>query len=236
MKNKLKHALEHPFDYPPLTSAVFPGDRVALVPDRFAVERGEILGALVESLLGSGVEPENITVLIPDEELDPASEAALRSLLPEGAEQIVLHRFTPHTDGSCSLLCVGDDNEPIALARPIVDADVVLPVERHWPVPPFGHFGPLSVLIPRFSDLATQIRFQAADGVKNREKIIETVGGEIANVADLLGAAMLLEILVDEEDGVTGFLFGAREAVRAQLAKSAKSAKKNDKPDKGSRS
>lgn len=242
MKRLLKKALENPLDYPPFSTAVFPGDRVALVPDRFTIEHGEILGALVESLLDAGIEPEHITILFDDDEMDESAEKSFRARLPNGAEKIVLHRFVPYAGDSCSLLCLSENGEPIALARPIVDADVVLPVERHWPVSPVGHFGTFSVLVPRFSDLTTRIRFQALDGVKSapkkedakqttpeksdprkearketREAILASVAGEIADAADRLGVAMLLEVLADERGEVTGFLFGAPPAVRARL-------------------
>lgn len=245
MKKLLEKGLANPIGFPTLAEAVYPGDRVVLATDRFSMENGAIPAAVLEFLVERGITPDDITVLFRDDEVaeneekaktslksskgkkspapktsspKPPVDVALRALLPkEWADRIVFHRFTPHQSDSCSILGLTEEGEPIALARSLVDADVVLPLERHHPVSPVGHYGPLSVIVPRFSDLVTQIRFQGADGVKNREKIVEPLADEIARTSRLLGVLMVLEIIADSSGNVTEFVFGDPAAVTRDL-------------------
>lgn len=219
MKKLLQKAFDTPLDFPPLSSAVFPDDRVAIVPDSFIVANGAILAALIEHLLDAGVKPGDITVLLSEAEFEAEEKKpTLRAFLPEAIRgEVALHAFRPQRGDSCSILGLDVDGEPVALARPLVDADVVLPIERHYPKPPFGHFGLLSALVPRFCDLPTQLRFQAADGVKGREKILETLSPQIADAADRLGVAMVIEAIVDGRGRVTELVYGKPSAVRRHL-------------------
>ena len=219
MKKLLQKAFDAAVDFPPLSSAVFPEDRVAVVPDAFIVENGAILAALIEHIVEAQVTPSDITVLLTEGQFAAEQKtSALRSRLPEKyRDEIVFYGFCPQKGDSCSILGLDADGEPVALARPLVDADVVLPIERHYPTPPFGHFGLLSVLVPRFCDLTTQLRFQAADGVKGREKIIERLSPQIADAADRLGVATVIETLVDEQGTIRELIYGKPSAVRKKL-------------------
>lgn len=219
MKKLLQKAFDAAVDFPPLSSAVFPEDRVAVVPDAYIVENGAILAALIEHLVEASVTPSDITVLLTENQFAAEQKtSALRKRLPKQyRDEIVFYGFFPQKGDSCSILGLDADGQPIALARPLVDADVVVPIERYYPTPPFGHFGLLSVLVPRFCDLTTQLRFQAADGVKGREKIVETLNAQIADAAERLGAATVIEALVDEQGVVRELVYGKPSAVRKKL-------------------
>lgn len=219
MKQLLKKAVETPLGYPPLHQAVFPGDRVALVPDAFVMRNEEVLAVLIAHLVKNGVTPSDITVMMTGPEWEREEKTpTLRPLFPKKwQDEIVFCGFFPYKGESCSLLCNRSDGEPIALARPIVDADVVIPIERHYPVPPLGHFGILSSLAPRFCDLKTQIRFLAGDRPVEREKVVEEFAGEIREMADRLGVAMTIEVLAPDGDKIDGFLYGDPIAVDRHL-------------------
>lgn len=220
MKKLLQKAFDTPFGYPKLSEAVYPGDRVVLAPDQYAAAESELLAAVVEQVVDSGVEPENITVLFDASETGEIEQIdVICNRLPKAwRNKIVFHGFSPHASDGCSILCLDLNGEPVALARPLVDADVVLPIERHWPNPPLGHFGMFSALVPRFSDLATRIRFQAADAEKKREKIVASFAEELASAARQIGVGMVLEFVTEPNGSIRSLLFGSPEAVAEQLA------------------
>ena len=165
MKRLFKKAVEDPIHFPPLSRAVFPGDKVVLVPDPFVLAHGRLLETLIDHLIDYGITPSDITVMMTEQERSLAEKNDhLQSLITKKEKKgVVFHSFLPYKPDSCSILCNRSDGEPIALARPLVDADVVIPVERHYQTPPFGHYGTLSALAPRFCDLQTQIHFTAGD-------------------------------------------------------------------------
>ncbi len=60
----VRHAVEHPLDFPPVRQAVVPGDRVAIALDSSLAGVRPVLDLILEQLQQSGVEPTDVTVVL----------------------------------------------------------------------------------------------------------------------------------------------------------------------------
>src|SRR5262245_31261624 len=70
-------ALEAPLEYPPLASAVVPGDRVAIALGRDVPQAADVVGTALEALLAAGVEAGDVTIVSAEPMSDAVHDAAL---------------------------------------------------------------------------------------------------------------------------------------------------------------
>jgi nickel-dependent lactate racemase len=171
-------SLAAPIGFPPLARAVVPGDRVVLALDHDVPRGAEIVAALFDSLVESGVAPADITLLT----VQPSDASTdLSLLLPEehrAAATLAIH--DPAARDSLGYLAVGSDDEPIYLNRLLCEADVVVPIGCLRCEPAIDYHGMYGGLFPTFSGKQTQDKLFAAsltharnDEARNREKIQE---------------------------------------------------------------
>lgn len=200
-------ALASPLDYPPLCESVFPGDRVIVVPDRFAATQPLLVAEVVTEILKTGLEPGNIGVALPVEE-EKSRAALLRKNLPTGVECFI-HRSDQRAD--LALIAVDERGRPMAVNRRIVDADFLLLLEKSG--------AREGSLIPRFADHDTQLRFRKPLGKqgdtanpgemeRNSKTVVKRLRREMASVVSLLGAALVLRVFVEKNK----MAFSARQA------------------------
>lgn len=84
----------------------------------------------------------------------------LEKLLPSG---VVIHRHKTSDPQSYEILATMDSGDPLAFVRPIVEADIVIPVGTYEPTivdQATDSLGVFSALYPRFSTKEVQERFQ----------------------------------------------------------------------------
>ncbi|MBO7679775.1 MAG: DUF2088 domain-containing protein [Thermoguttaceae bacterium] len=220
MKQILQKAFDEAVNFPPLSEVVFEGDSVVIVPDAYIVEHGHLLAALVEHLLEAGCKGGDLTILLTAGEFERETHSGrLRALLPEKVRgEEIFEGFYPARPNACAILAQDDEGNPIMMARTLVEADVVLPIERYYPEPPLGHFGFLSALVPRFADSDVQTRFQSADSDTKREKIVHTLAPVVADLAYRLGTAMAIEVMIGGDGQVEGAVFGRVDELRERYA------------------
>ena len=220
MKKILQKAFDGAIDFPPLGEVIFAGDSVVIAPDSYVVEQGQLLSALVEYLLGTGCGADDLTILLTAGEYERETRSGrLRALLPEsirGAD--IFEGFYPARPNACAVLAQDEEGNPIKMARTLVEADVVIPIERYYPDPPLGHYGLLSALVPRFADSEVQLRFQSADSETKRQKIIETFAPVVTDLAYRLGAGMAIEVIIGDSDQIDSAVFGRIDALRERYA------------------
>jgi len=109
---------------PPLELHVVPGDRVVIGLAGDAPQAVEVVTAVAERLIASGVEPADITVLHAPA-LDGASAGTAPPLaLPPGMGTVAV--FDPTAEPQTSYVAADEAGRPIHLARLLVDADVVV--------------------------------------------------------------------------------------------------------------
>ncbi len=195
MFETVSDALAFPKDYPSLFDSVFPGDRIVIVPDIFAASRPELLAETASLVLKAGIEPDHVLVLLTEaDERDHGP--TLRSLLEQADPGLRIHVHKPGLRQELAMLGTNARNEPIAVNREIVDADVVIAVQKDGT----GE----SAVFPRFSDSETIQRFhEAANREKSAAKALrKTLRLEATEVSGLLGIAVTLKCVTKGRKGL----------------------------------
>jgi len=113
---ELSSALSSPLDFPSLSLAIVPGDRVLLAVDPRLPEPESILGSVTDVLLAAGVDREAITVAVatgpnPAKILDAIASLGLK-----------------HSSGEFAYLATTNEGRRIYLNKDAADADLVLPI------------------------------------------------------------------------------------------------------------
>lgn len=193
-------ALERPRAYPPLRQSLVPGDRVVIAFDDGLPHPGAVLAPICEALRGAGVEPGEITVLVPSR-----SASLPLAVLPEG---VALETHDPDDRTHLAYLASTKEGRRIYLNRLLTDADFVLPVGRIRFDRALGYRGPWSTVFPDLSDHETIRAFQA--GAAGEATLRES--GE---VSWLLGSQFHLG-LVEGVAGPAEVVAGQESTVREQ--------------------
>jgi nickel-dependent lactate racemase len=204
--------LAAPLEFPPLTQAMIPGDRVVLALEHGVPQAAALAGAIVRMLLDAGAAASDICIL--QARIDPDCTAAdLRGQLSkEARDQVEILIHDPKGREGLSYLAADEDGEPIYINRRLFDADVVLPIGCMRLESSIGYYGVNATLYPAFSDQPTLERFQAAgvldsvdESTRRRKKADE--------VAWLLGVLMTVQVIPADEGGVLHVVAGAPVAV-----------------------
>jgi len=218
MKHKIAEAFSQPVNFPHISQVVYPGDKVVVAADAFVVSRPRLLADFVAEIVAVGLDANDVTVMMLESERK-IHEAAFRDALPEEhctAIRVVGHN--PLDPQSLAMLGVAKADSPIMLNRTLVEADVVIPIERHEPATGLGHFGMQSVIYPRFADDETQKCFHFSGAKKNREIIFATLAAEIDEVVYALGVMMTVQILTNSQDEITRIIVGEAKEIAAIIA------------------
>ena len=196
---------EAPINFPPLSLAVVPGDRVVVPLDPKTPGLAAILGALALALRSADVE--SITVV---------STAPEPSKLPEGVAWLV---HDPDDKAQIAYLASTTEDRRIYLNRQLTDADIVIPVGTLGYDGTLGYRGPWSAIYPAISNRETLTRYRglAIEGVPDREKPSSSLL-ESAEVSWLLGCQFQVGVLAGI-DGVSRVVAGLESAVRDEGAK-----------------
>ncbi|MEI8372531.1 MAG: lactate racemase domain-containing protein [Planctomycetota bacterium] len=215
-------ALEQPLEYPPLAQTTTPGDRVVVALGSGLPQVAQIVAAVVQSLMASGVAPDGITILQNEADApssvdpQPASvENPLRLIPSPAAERIRLLTHDPTNRRNLAYLAASEGGEPILLNRLLTDADVVLPVGCMQREHSAGYFGIHSILYPEYSDQHTQARFRKHDRHAGNEHHRE-LQQEVNHVAWLLGVNFSLQVVPAAGDGILHALAGQSDVVQRQ--------------------
>lgn len=219
MRQLIAAAIAKPVNFPHLSQVAYPGDQVVVAPDAFVVTRPKLLADFVSEIIAVGLAPADVTVLMPETE-QKMYEKPFRDALPkECRENVEVFAHKPYEPQGLAMLAVAKDDSPIMLNRKLVEADVVIPIERYEAQPGMGYFGMQSVIYPRFADTETQKRFLFSETKKNREKIQAELVAEVLEIAYFLGAMLTIQILADFQDEITRILVGEAKEIAAHLAK-----------------
>ena len=198
-------ALEAPRDFPPLSLAVVPGDRVAVALDldlEPAVVR-PILAELARTFAAAEVEDVTIVANMPA----PPD-------LPPG---LTWERHDPDDRSRISYLATTKDGQRVYLNRALTDADFVLPVGTLGYDRALGYRGPWSALYPGLSDRETQARFRKlADDAPIRRDEPRPALLESSEVGWLIGCQLQVGVVPAADGGAGEVIAGLESLVRDQ--------------------
>ncbi len=147
-------ALQNPADFPPLESAIVPGDRVALAVDPNVPMVSQIVLGAIKAI--GLTEADAIDVVLGDEATSETVDAITE--IVGDKVNVVVHQSSER--GSLRYIAADVAADPIYLNRYLVDADLVLPIVTN-------HLGnadrvqDLTRVFPAFADSASRYRFQS---------------------------------------------------------------------------
>lgn len=206
-------ALAEPLGYPSLVRCTTPADRVVLPLGPDVPHAGEIVAAVIRSLVEAGVQPDGVTVL----RTQPDAAANLgdpRPLLPPPwTAHISLLTHEPARRGELAYLASTEGGEPIVLNRAITDADLVLPIGCFRGGSAAGCYGLHSAVYPTFSDERTLRRFRSPTALDRSGRPKSKPCRAVDEVGWLLGVSLTVQVVPGPGDRILHVLAGQAAAV-----------------------
>jgi len=201
-------ALAEPLEFPPLRQATVPGDHVVLVLEHAVPQAARIVSAVVEVLLESDVEPDDIAVLRTPADVQAGADDPLGLVSEPIRQRIKLLAHDPADSGRLAYLAATGAGEPIFLNRAITDADVVLPIGRVQSDTAADYYGVYNAVFLAFSDQRTQVRYGAHGQFSQRRRQHKRFADEVAEVGWLLGAAFSIQVVPGPGDRILDVVAG----------------------------
>ena len=213
LQAELRHALEEPLEFPPLSRAVVPGDHVVLALDRHTPQAATLVAAVYEILAAQGVSPADILILQPTALAGPKVTDP-RTSLPEAVRDVVQWRVHDATDSQQqAYLATTANGERIYLDRDVVHADFVMSIGQIGFDPVLGYRGTNTVLYPGLSSTSA---VQKARGFGHQELTPEDerpLRQMVDEIGWLLGIQFSLQVLPSRGNGVSAVLAGFEQSV-----------------------
>ncbi len=221
VRQAVADVLAKPLDFPPLSQAIFPGDRIVLALEPSVPQAGEIVGAVVDMLLESGAKPDDIAIVLAhvegDAETSQETDELRQHFSDEYRDLIEIVAHDPAHREHLSYLAVGEHTEPVYVNRRLFDADVVLPIGCLRLGSAWDYYGVNGALCPTFSDQATLDRFRAA-GVDGDTEEAAKRRHEADELAWLLGVMLTIQVVPGPEGKLLHVLAGATRSVQQRGA------------------
>ena len=185
-------AVSHPLGLPGLENCFTSDDAIAIALGEGIVHQDEILPVLIDQLLINGIKKENITLVVyggkTQEDAAPGDVKPFSSDSPLSKYNVHVH-YTDQPQ-AYTIVSAMESGEPLAFVRPIVEADVVIPIGVADPLanasPWTSRFGVFSSVYPRFSMKEAHDRFEhpsvfGLDSPDESQDIPEEVRDNISN-------------------------------------------------------
>ena len=207
-------ALTEPVDYPPLRRAITPADRVVLALEEGVPRAAEVVAAVIDCLIASGVDPEGVTVLRTQGDAARGAPDLCQSLPASLGREVAVATHDPGDPGRLAYLAASDRGNAILLNRAIVDADVVLPIGCLGNHQTATYHGIHGAVFPTFSDEKTLRRFRSLECHDVRRPPRKPRVQEGDEVGWLLGLNFTIQLVPGPGDEVLHVVAGHFAAVR----------------------
>lgn len=207
-------ALNEPVDYPALARSLTPADRVVLALDHWVPQSAQVTAAVVRALVDAEIEPEHITVLQPQPELDAKPSDPCRLVAAPLRKRIAVLTHDPADRRQLAYLAANEAGDAILIHRALHEADIVLPIGCLRADDAAGYFGIHSPVYPAFSDAKTLQRFRGFGSLGGHGSRRRELTAEVDHVAWILGVNFTIQLIPTAGDRVLHVLTGESEAVR----------------------
>lgn len=206
-------AVRQPIEFPPLQQCAFPGDRVALALDRDVPHSATLIAGIWGELEAAGIQPEEVLILQPADLLN-APLPDPRTQLPAAVRSALHWRIHDFDDkDGCGYLASSTGGDRLYLARPALDADVLITVGQIAYDSVIGYRGTNSVFYPGLSDREASQRAQGQGHSElgpDHERPLRTLADEMGW---LVGTQFTVQTLPAAEGGVYEVLAGLNDSV-----------------------
>ena len=183
-------AVSHPLGLPGLENCFTSDDKVAIALGDGVVHQDEILPVLIDQLLVNGVNKENVTIVVFGGKTVPQNRTSEAFPSDSPLSKYNVHVHYTDQPQAYTIVSAMESGEPLAFVRPIVEADVVIPIGVADPVscasPWSSRLGVYSSVYPRFSMKEALERFEhptvfGLDAPEESQDIPEEVRNNISN-------------------------------------------------------
>jgi lactate racemase len=207
--------LSSPLDFPPLSQATVPGDRVAVALDPSVPRPAAIVAGLVQALLDCDIRPADIAIVEPAVDYQPQGPDPRGDLPTVVADEVRRVIHNPRDRQQLSYLAASTAGRPIYLNQTLHDAELVIPINCLRPSRSLGDYGKHSGLFPAFSDQETIDRFRQPDRLEmaaDRQRWTS----EVDEVGWLLGVAVAIAAVPAAAGQALHILSGEVESIYRQ--------------------
>jgi nickel-dependent lactate racemase len=207
----VREALEAPVDFPPLRRALTPDDQLVIVVDEQVPQLARLLVPILEHVRSAGVSAQAISLLC----VPPSSGQAWLEALPDEFQEVRVEVHQPGDRRKLAYLATTKHGRRIYLNRSAVDADQLILMTRRSYDPVLGYGGAAGALYPGLSDEATQHEIATGLHITAPGEEPWPVRREAAEVAWLLGAPFLIQVIEGTGSDIAHVLAGSVESSRA---------------------
>jgi nickel-dependent lactate racemase len=204
----VRAALETPHDFPALRRALTPDDHVAVVVDERLHRLGELLPPLLEHLAQAQVAPTAITLLC----APSTSRQEWVEELPDQFEDVRVEVHDPHDRRRHSYLATTKHGRRLYINRTAVDADQLVILSGRGYDPLLGYSGAAGAIYPALSDEATRQEMAGRLSLTVPGPTIWPVRQEAAEVAWLMGAPFLIQVIEGAGEAITHVVGGSMDS------------------------
>lgn len=210
----VQDALEKPFNGQGMRRALTPDDRVTVVIDPRLPNLAEMLAEVLRHVGSAGIAPAAVTVV----SLPGGPETWIDELSDEFAD-VTAETHAPTDAKKLAYLATTTGGRRVYLNRSLVEADFMILLTGRRFDPHAGYAGAARAVFPTLSNTETQTELAGEFTVRAPE----AVEGEAEEIAWLLGAPFLVQVIEGEGDTVqevvAGLLDSAAEGVKRQDAR-----------------
>jgi nickel-dependent lactate racemase len=204
----VRHALEEPVHFPPLRRALTPDDHIVIVLDDQLSARADLLAPVLEHLKSAGITPDRIRLLCATE----SCQARWQAHLPEDAKEIAFEIHDPADRRHLSYLATTRGGRRIYLNRTAVEADQLVVLTRLGYDPLLGYAGSAGCLFPILSDEPTCSELSEQLSMATPEEADWPVREEAGEVAWLLGAPFMVQVIEGSGSAISGVVGGVADS------------------------
>ena len=198
-------ALNDPLNFPPITSAIVPGDQITVAVCASLPCMQPIATKVIDMLLEASAKPEEITLLLPNE-----ADVACYKSLGNIYSQIHLDSHTPDERTTLGYVAASQQGNPVYFHRALCNADLVLPIELSIPDIEGYDWALYGKLFPTFSDTDTKFRLLCSADSQTRTQNAE----ETQEAAWLLGIQIGIQIVPGACNEALHVLAGQSEEIQ----------------------
>jgi nickel-dependent lactate racemase len=209
-------ALTSPLDFPPLSQATVPGDKVAIALDGGVPQAAAIVSAVAGALVERGIEPRDLLVLRTQADVDAGVNDPRGRLPAQVRDQVALATHDPQDRSQLAYLAANRKGRPILLNRLLFDADFVVPIGCLDLASIAGYHGRHDGLFPTFSDAESAERFRALDVAAVSDHSSQRTRREADEAGWLLGVSFTVQVIPGGGGRLLHVLAGNVDAVFEQ--------------------